>query len=289
MDCLIIFLFCWLCLANQSTCECVRKVFTLLFTEWAESLNCFSLGKTPTTGRDARVMKAFWHHTFYMRAAVGTCQLFGFMPLLFISFLRVVFLCSFLSWVCPRVCVCFSFSFLIGLLHLPVCLPALCLLFCLYVCLSTCTCLSCLSAHPSLSLFIYLCLCVLIYLLCRPASGLRCFSFSVSVFLQLSEFLSLCKSLCPFLSFANTISHVYAYAVCACVFVCARTRGSTCFHRVHEPVCALCVGLFVFTTPTLCARVPELWVWIIAVLLFEVWNIFQRWNIFLFGEVIQLR
>lgn len=118
-----------------------------------------------------------------------------------------------------------------------------------------------LSVCPPVSLSLSV-LCGLIYLLCRPASGLRCFSFSVSVFLQLSEFLSLCKSLCPFLSFANAISHVYAYAVCACVSVCvcARTwvymlsscawaclcslRWSVCFYHPDTLcTCARTVGL----------------------------------------------
>lgn len=52
-------------------------------------------------------------YTFYMRATVGTCQFFSFISLRFINSLCVVFLFSFLSWVCPRLC--FSFCFLIRL------------------------------------------------------------------------------------------------------------------------------------------------------------------------------
>lgn len=119
------------------------------------------------------------------------------------------------------VCVFFILFPHLTLIHLPICLPALCRLKSLLLILPPCASVSislsapfpvclltfCLSVHSArVPAFLFIAL----FALCLTASSLRCFSFSVSVFLQLSEFLSLCKSLCPFLHFLNIISHVRA-------------------------------------------------------------------------------
>lgn len=87
--------------------------------------------------------------------------------------------------------------------------------------------------------YLSVCLCICLFALYR-LFGLHCFSFSVSVFLQLSEFLSFCKSLCPYLSFSNIISHVCAY-----VHLCARVSS----RRVHEHAWAVMCSCVCFAVP----------------------------------------
>lgn len=153
--------------------------------------------------------------------------------------------------VCVSVCFVFSSAFHYVLIYLPALWTLLfSFLFChpvhwsfsLWTTFSICV--------PTVSLSVCL---VFLFICSLPASGLCSFSFSVSVFLQLSEFLSFCKSLCPYLSFSNIISNVCIY-VHLCVCVCE------CSHCVHEHVWSVLVCLLY--NPRLGACVPALYVWI---------------------------
>lgn len=98
-------------------------------------------------------------------------------------------------------CVTFHLVSSIPYILLSSCLLAILVSASLFLVLSACAsvCLS-VSLHSVRQTALFLNQPFFLWFICSlsVASSLRCFSFSVSVFLQLSEFLSLCKSFCPF-------------------------------------------------------------------------------------------
>ena len=157
-------------------------------------------------------MKSYISHDGHSGNLIVLVSSYCFLSILYVSFSCVD---------CVSVCVFFIFFSHHILIHLPICLPTLLFSFSVtcFSFLYTCLCLSLPLFLPVplhfASFFVHCFICSVCQLL-----ALCCFSFSVSVFLQLSEFLSFCKLLCLFLSFFIILSYEHS-CVCVCVRVCS--------------------------------------------------------------------